>query len=155
MADALVFSLKVVITQKNIRHWRYGGKCWSLRRRRSGTEWKRLRQRSMKVSSSWLTSRLRSSTYKNNWRDFFNGRGKIFRNHLIYLFVRSFYLLLLNMLIQHTTFLLNKASQDRRRGILPPAMSNYCYGLRCVNYSIVSSTGTNRTQFTRTNFSYR
>ena len=33
------------------------------------------------------------------------------------------------MCIQHTAFLLNKGSHDRRRGILPPAVSNYCYGL--------------------------
>ena len=36
---------------------------------------------------------------------------------------------LLDMFIQHSAFLLNKGSQDRRRGILPPAVSNYCYGL--------------------------
>ena len=53
------------------------------------------------------------------------------------------------MFIQHTAFLLNKGSQDRRRGILPPAVSIYVrlvwstnVSLRCVNYSIVSSTGT-------------
>ena len=31
---------------------------------------------------------------------------------------------LLDMFIQHTAFLLDKGSQDRRRGILPPAV--YC-----------------------------
>ena len=36
---------------------------------------------------------------------------------------------LLDMFIQHTSFLLNKGSQDRRRGILPPAVSIYWYGL--------------------------
>ena len=40
-----------------------------------------------------------------------------------------FSLFCLDMFIQHTAFLLNKGSQDRRRGILPPAVSNYCYGL--------------------------
>ena len=38
------------------------------------------------------------------------------------------------MFIQHTAFLLNKGSQDRRHGILPPAVSNYCYGLLVLVY---------------------
>ena len=39
------------------------------------------------------------------------------------------------MFIQHTAFLLNKGSQDRRGGILPPAVSNYCYGLLVLVYA--------------------
>ena len=39
------------------------------------------------------------------------------------------FFLIFIMFIQHTAFLLNKGSQDRRCGILPPAVSNYCYGL--------------------------
>ena len=49
------------------------------------------------------------------------------------------------MFIQHTAFLLNKGSQDRRRGILPPAgyllVWSTNVSLRCVNYSIVSIQG--------------
>ena len=40
-----------------------------------------------------------------------------------------FFFFLLDMFIQHTAFLLDKGSQDRRRGILPPAVSIYWYGL--------------------------
>ena len=46
--------------------------------------------------------------------------------------ISSFFLLfffVLDMFIQHTAFLLDKGSQDRRRGILPPAVSIYWYGL--------------------------
>ena len=44
---------------------------------------------------------------------------------------------LLDMFIQHTAFLLNKGSQDRRRDILPPAVSNYCYGLLVLVYDVL------------------
>ena len=41
-------------------------------------------------------------------------------------FVRSaLFFFLLEMFIQHTAFLLDKGSQHRRRGILPPAVSIY------------------------------
>ena len=40
----------------------------------------------------------------------------------IYLYVVGFFFFLLDMFIQHTAFLLSKGSQDRCRGILPPAV---------------------------------
>ena len=50
----------------------------------------------------------------------------------VFVYILAFFqqcIFLLDMFTQHTAFLLNKGSQDRRRGILPPAVSNYCYGL--------------------------
>ena len=41
------------------------------------------------------------------------------------LFFFFFFFFLLEMFIQHTAFLLDKGSQHRRRGILPPAVSIY------------------------------